>query len=78
MQYSGGKNLSFKPFKLFYSSYVFNRGGGGGGSPDPPPGSATDPGKEFNKIKSTVDHRLFKACLRDAIRPMPDGVELMG
>ena len=51
MRSFGGKNFSFKAFKLFYSFYILIRsemvwggGGGGGGAdlPDPPPGSATD------------------------------------
>ena len=44
MRFFGGKNFSFKPFKLFCSSYVLIRservgGGGGPDPPDPPPGS---------------------------------------
>ena len=48
MRSFGGKNFSFKPFKLlllllFLNSGLKGDGGGGGrsGPPDPPPGSAT-------------------------------------
>ena len=40
MRSLGGKNFSFKPLKLFYSSYIFNqvwKGLGGPDPPDPPP-----------------------------------------
>ena len=48
MRSLGGKNISFKPFQLFYSYFFSNRfesflleGGGGPDPPDPPPGTAT-------------------------------------